>query len=122
MMNSRQMEFWRGMSWKEWRTLLLWRITRSTRKASVCSSSRRTERTGPDMSYGESRRAIQVNGLGHSMQARSGLMGKQFSEEAEVRKRTRTKLVREGRYVAEVEVELREREGEWSPSLSLEDA
>lgn len=49
-------------------------------------------------------------------------MGKQFSEEAEVRKRTRTKFVHEGRYVAEVDVELLEREDEWSPYLSLEDA
>lgn len=49
-------------------------------------------------------------------------MGKRFSEEAHVRKRTRTKLVHEGRYVAEVEVELLEKEDEWSPYLSLEDA
>ena len=49
-------------------------------------------------------------------------MGRQFSEEAEVRKRTRKKLVHEGRYVAEVEVELLERDDEWSPYLSLEDA
>jgi hypothetical protein len=39
-----------------------------------------------------------------------------------VRKRTRTKLVHEGRYVAEVNVELLESENEWSPYLSLEDA
>ena len=49
-------------------------------------------------------------------------MGKQFSEEAEVRKRTRKKLVHEGRYVAEVQVELLEKDDEWSPYLSLEDA
>lgn len=48
-------------------------------------------------------------------------MGKRFSEEADVRKRTRTKLVHEGRYVAEVEVELLETQDEWSPYLSLED-
>ncbi len=39
-----------------------------------------------------------------------------------MRKRSRTKLVHEGRYVAEVEVELLEKENEWSPYLSLEDA
>ncbi len=39
-----------------------------------------------------------------------------------MRKRTRTKLVHEGRYVAEVNVELLEKENEWSPYLSLEDA
>ena len=34
----------------------------------------------------------------------------------------RSKLVREGRYVAEVEVELIETDEGWSPYLSLEDA
>jgi hypothetical protein len=39
-----------------------------------------------------------------------------------VRKRNRTKLVHEGRYVVEVSVELLETENEWSPYLSPEDA
>jgi hypothetical protein len=33
-----------------------------------------------------------------------------------------TKLIHEGKYVAEVEVELIESDEEWSPYLSLEDA
>ncbi len=38
-------------------------------------------------------------------------------------KRTkRTKLIREGKYVAEVDVELPEEPEEWAPHLSLEDA
>jgi hypothetical protein len=37
-------------------------------------------------------------------------------------KRRHTKLVREGRYAAEVEVELIEAGDGWSPYLSLEDA
>lgn len=37
-------------------------------------------------------------------------------------KRVRTKLVHEGEYVAEVDVELLETGDEWSPYLSLEDA
>ena len=37
-------------------------------------------------------------------------------------KRTRTKFVHEGRYVAEVEVDLIESADGWSPSLSLENA
>ncbi len=37
-------------------------------------------------------------------------------------KRTRTKLVHEGSYVAEVDVELLEDPEGWSPYLSLEDA
>lgn len=39
-----------------------------------------------------------------------------------MRKRSRAKLVHEGQYVAEVDVELLETEDEWSPYLSLEDA
>lgn len=37
-------------------------------------------------------------------------------------RRKKTKYVLEGRYVAEVEVELMEGEGEWSPYLSVDDA
>jgi len=37
-------------------------------------------------------------------------------------KRSHTKLVREGQYVAEVEVELIETDEGWSPYLSVEDA
>ena len=36
--------------------------------------------------------------------------------------RTRVELVREGKYAAEVSVELIEEEGGWSPYLSLDDA
>lgn len=36
--------------------------------------------------------------------------------------RTKVELVREGKYAAEVSVELIEEEGGWSPYLSLEDA
>ncbi len=39
-----------------------------------------------------------------------------------MRKRHRTKLVHEGQYIAEVDVELLETEEKWSPYLSLEDA
>ena len=36
--------------------------------------------------------------------------------------RTKIELVREGKYIAEVSVELIEEEGGWSPYLSLDDA
>ena len=39
-----------------------------------------------------------------------------------MRRRRKKKYVHEGRYVAEVEVELIEEDNEWSPYLSLEDA
>ena len=39
-----------------------------------------------------------------------------------MRKRPHTKLVHEGQYVAEVDVELIETDEGWSPYLSLEDA
>lgn len=40
----------------------------------------------------------------------------------DMRRTNRTKLVREGNYVAEVDVELVETDEDWSPYLSLEDA
>jgi hypothetical protein len=49
-------------------------------------------------------------------------MGRWLSKEAQMRKRRRTKLVHEGQYIAEVDVELLETENGWSPYLSLEDA
>ena len=39
-----------------------------------------------------------------------------------MKKRQKTKLVHEGRFVAEVDVEVLEDETGWSPYLSLEDA
>jgi hypothetical protein len=39
-----------------------------------------------------------------------------------MKKRNHTKLVHEGKYVAEVDVELVETDEGWSPYLSLEDA
>jgi hypothetical protein len=39
-----------------------------------------------------------------------------------MKKRQRTKLVHEGKYVAEVDVDLIETDNGWSPYLSIEDA
>ena len=39
-----------------------------------------------------------------------------------MKKRKRTKYVHEGKYVAEVEIELLEDEDGWSPYLSIQDA
>ena len=50
-------------------------------------------------------------------------MGRKLCEEAmKMRRRKKTKYVHEGRYVAEVEVELIEDDTGWSPYLSFEDA
>jgi hypothetical protein len=43
-------------------------------------------------------------------------------EEKDMSARRHTKMVREGSYVAEVDVELTELDDEWSPYLSMEDA
>ena len=48
--------------------------------------------------------------------------GKMIFEEVEMKKRRRTKLIHEGKYIAEVDVELMETDDEWSPYLSVEDA
>ena len=49
-------------------------------------------------------------------------MDERFSEEKDMRRKSRTKLVQEGNYVAEVEVDLFETGEGWSPYLSIEDA
>jgi hypothetical protein len=49
-------------------------------------------------------------------------MDRGFYEEKEMTARRHTKLVHEGKYVAEVEVELIEADIGWAPYLSLEDA
>ena len=49
-------------------------------------------------------------------------LGRGVLEEKAMKKRVRTKLVHEGKYVAEVDVELLETGDEWSPYLSLDDA
>ena len=45
-----------------------------------------------------------------------------FHETQDAMTRMRVELVREGKYAAEVSVELIEEEGGWSPYLSLDDA
>jgi hypothetical protein len=49
-------------------------------------------------------------------------MVKRFPAERIMRKRRRTRLVHQGEYVAEVEVELIYTDEGWSPYLSLDDA
>jgi hypothetical protein len=48
-------------------------------------------------------------------------MGSGFHIEATMRTKRRTKLIHEGNYVAEIDVELIETDDEWSPYLSLEE-
>jgi hypothetical protein len=49
-------------------------------------------------------------------------MVKGFPEEKKMKKRKHTKLVHEGKYVAEVDIELIDTSEGWSPYLALEDA
>jgi hypothetical protein len=55
-------------------------------------------------------------------QTRPNTVGGKFPEEEEVSTRRYTKLVHEGDYVAEVDVDLLYSEEGWSPYLSLDDA
>ncbi len=48
-------------------------------------------------------------------------MGERIHEEVHMKKQPRTKLIHEGRYLAEVDVELLVTDDEWSPYLSMED-
>lgn len=49
-------------------------------------------------------------------------MGRDLAQEADMSTKATKKLVREGDFVAEVDVTLIEAEGGWTPYLSLDDA
>lgn len=49
-------------------------------------------------------------------------MGRYMAAETNVNTKTTTRLVREGDFVAEIDVDLIEAEGGWAPYLSLDDA
>lgn len=49
-------------------------------------------------------------------------MAERIHKEAHMKKHRRTKLIHEGRYLAEVDIELVVTDDEWSPYLSVEDA
>jgi len=61
-------------------------------------------------------------GCGHGLQARPAALVQRFSEENVVRKKHYTKLVHEGEYVAEVDIEILYTEEGWSPYLSVDDS
>ena len=49
-------------------------------------------------------------------------MGRDVAEETNMSTKATTRLVREGDFVAEVDIHLMEAEGGWAPYLSLDDA
>jgi len=71
---------------------------------------------------GDTERKLFSGSVGHRIQTGSQTMVGRFPKEAIVRKKHSTKLVHEGKYVAEVDIELIYTEGGWSPYLSLDDA
>ncbi len=64
-------------------------------------------------------RWIRTGSLGNGVQAGSGEMERKFYGERKMKKKT-TKYIHEGKYVAEVEIELLYSNEEWSPYISLE--
>lgn len=58
----------------------------------------------------------------NGLPTRSETLDKRFHEENKMNTRHHTKLVHEGQYAAEVDVELIETENDWSPYLSLDEA
>lgn len=70
---------------------------------------------------GSTKRRLDCGGFGDRIPTRSGELERRLLEEKSMKKRSRTKLIHEGQYAAEVEVELIEAEDGWSPYLSLED-
>ena len=63
-----------------------------------------------------------TGGCCHRLPTSSSPMAERIYEEAHMKKQPRTKLIHEGQYLAEVDVELLVTDDEWSPYLSMEDA
>ena len=73
------------------------------------------------MLFGNPQKRVGSGGLGDRIKTGSGELERRLLKEKSMKKRSRTKLIHEGQYAAEVEVELIEAEDGWSPYLSLED-
>jgi hypothetical protein len=71
---------------------------------------------------GHTERPLGACGVGHGLSTRSFALVERFREANWMTTRTTIKLVREGKYAAEIPVELIEDETGWSPYLSPEDA
>jgi hypothetical protein len=67
-------------------------------------------------------RKIVASGCGYGIQARPTALVKRFPAENAMRTKLQTKLVHEGEYVAEVDIEFIYTDEGWSPYLSLDDA
>jgi len=66
---------------------------------------------------GHSQRALGASGYCDCLSARPRAVARWIHEEAWMKKQRRTKLVHEGRYLAEVDIELLVTDDEWSPYL-----
>src|SRR4029450_10352032 len=62
------------------------------------------------------------SGPGHGLQTRTREMDRRLQTQERLMAQLRRKLIHEGDYAAEVEVQLIEGEEGWSPYLTLEDA
>ena len=71
---------------------------------------------------GNSKELVIASRCGYGVQTRSRIMVGGLPKEKIMKKRFHKKLVHEGQYVAEVDVELIETDEGWSPYLSIEDA
>jgi len=67
-------------------------------------------------------RKIVASGCGYGIQARPTALVERFPAENAMRKKLQKKLVHEGEYVAEVDIEFIYTDEGWSPYLSLDDA
>jgi hypothetical protein len=83
-------------------------------------AAERPSRRARTRRMGHSARAFEPHSSGDGLSSRPARLERRFSEAPQMKKRK--KYIHEGKYVAEVEVELIETEDEWSPYLSVEEA
>src|SRR4051794_15796343 len=74
------------------------------------------------ISYGHSQGPSQSSRPCHGLPTRPGALERRFYGATQMTHRRKTKYIHEGRYVAEIDVEIVEDDTSWSPYLSVQDA
>jgi len=77
---------------------------------------------GASCPLGNSKECLRASRINNGLSPRSYSLEPGLFEEKAMTRRSQTKLIHEGQYAAEVDVQLIDEEGAWSPYLSLEDA
>ncbi len=122
MKNSPRMRYWFAMPLMGWRVQFLSKNIPTIQRDRAYWSWKRTAKVSLFTCLGYPGRAGFTGCVGDGVPTRSRQMGRDMEKETDMSRRPSKRLVREGEFVAEVEVALMEEAGGWTPYLSLDDA